>query len=187
MKIRSIGMIVLSVALFYVAGCASSSASKSEAKKGAAYGALGGAVSGFFWGLFSGNPLENAAQGAVVGGATGATMGAVHGGQKDKKLKEKYGEENYKALMALVDRDYPTAEKFVKEAQASSNIDYKRASIWLSVLIAKEQGESAEVLNKYYQQLIQLDPTIKTQRDAEAKANQVLGKLGGLRNQLNVK
>ena len=187
MKIKMVSLLVLGGFLFFITGCTSSSATKSEAKTGAAYGALGGAVSGFFWGLFSGNPLENAAQGAVVGGATGATMGAVHGGQKDKKLKEKYGEENYKALMALVDRNYSDAKKFATQAQATNNINYKRASIWLLVLIAKEQGESTEMLNTYYQQLIQLDPTIKTQRDAEAKANRVLGKLGGLRNQLNVK
>ncbi len=188
MKNRSVqvaGVLVLS-AMLMVGGCKSKSAAGEEAKKGAGYGALGGAVSGFFWGLFSGNPIERAAQGAVVGGATGATMGAVHGSGKDRDLKAEYGETNYKGLMALVSRDYPTAKEYAAQTANDESPKYRHASAWLSALIAKETLGKDE-LDPYYQKLIELDPNISTMEDAHVEVRLAERDLKSLRKQLNAK
>ncbi len=180
-----VGTFVL-VALMSVTGCKSKSAAGEEAKKGAAYGALGGAVSGFFWGLFSGNPVERAAQGAVVGGATGATLGAVHGSSKDRELKAEYGEINYKGLMALVSRDYPKAKEYAAQTANDENLKYRRASAWLSVLIAKETL-SKEEMTPYYQSLIDQDQDLSTIEDARVEVRLVERDLKALRKQLNAR
>ena len=174
--------IILGITLSIIIGCQSPSNTNKEAKKGAKYGVVSGAVSGFFWGLFSGDPLERAAQGAVVGAGTGATMGAIHGGQADKKLKTKYGETNFKALMELINKNYPAAQKLVAEEEKSTNVEHQKAALWLSVLIEKETGNSDAVLKQKYDQLIALDPSIGTLRNAEARANKALGKLEAARN-----
>jgi hypothetical protein len=172
--------------LVLLAGCKSKSHAGQEAKKGAAYGALGGAVSGFFWGLFSGNPVERAAQGAVVGGATGATMGAVHGSGKDRELKAEYGEINYKALMALAERDYPTAKGFADQTAQDANPKYRHASAWLSALIAKETL-SAEEMMPFYEKLVEYDPDINSIEDAKVEVRLAERDLKSLRKQLNAK
>jgi len=172
--------------MLVVAGCKSKSAAGEEAKKGAAYGALGGAVSGFFWGLFSGNPVERAAQGAVVGGATGATLGAVHGSGKDRELKAEYGEVNYKGLMALVSRDYPTAKESAAQTAEDPNPKYRHASAWLSALVAKETLGKDE-MDPYYQKLIELDPDIADMEDANVEVRLAERDLKSLRKQLNAR
>ena len=172
--------------ILLVAGCKSKSAAGEEAKKGAAYGALGGAVSGFFWGLFTGNPIERAAQGAVVGGATGATLGAVHGSGKDRELKEQYGEANYKGLMALVSRDYPTAKEYAAQTAEDPNPKYRHASAWLSALIAKETLGKDE-MDPYCQKLIELDPDISDMEDAHVEVRLAERDLKSLRKQLNAR
>lgn len=179
------GTLVLA-SMLAVSGCKSKSAAGEEAKKGAAYGALGGAVSGFFWGLFSGDPLQRAAQGAVVGGATGATMGAVHGSGKDRELKAEYGEVNYKGLMALVSRDYPTAKEYAAQTADDPNPKYRHASAWLSTLIAKETL-SKEEMAPYYQKLMESDPDISTVEDAKVEVRLAERDLKSLRKQLNAR
>ncbi len=179
------GALVLAT-LIMTTGCASKSAAGEEAKKGAAYGALGGAVSGFFWGLFTGNPIERAAQGLVVGGATGATLGAVHGSSKDRELKAEYGEINYKGLMALVSRDYPTAKEYAAQTASDSNPKYRQASAWLSALIAKETLGKDE-LNPYYQQLVDQRSDITTIEDAKVEVRLAERDLKSLRRQLNAR
>jgi len=172
--------------MLVVTGCKSKSAAGEEAKKGAAYGALGGAVSGFFWGLFTGNPIERAAQGAVVGGATGATLGAVHGSGKDRELKEQYGAANYKGLMALVSRDYPTAKEYAAQSAEDSNPKYRHASAWLSALSAKETLGKDE-MDPYCQKLIELDPDISDMEDAHVEVRLAERDLKSLRKQLNAR
>ena len=167
-------------------GCRTKSHAGQEAKTGAAYGALGGAVSGFFWGLFSGNPIGRAAQGAVVGGATGATMGAVHGSGKDRELKAEYGETNYKGLMALVERDYPNARKYAAQTANDPNQNYRRASAWLSVLIAKETLDASE-LDPYYRKLMEHDPDLATIEDARVEVRLAERDLKSLRKQLSAR
>jgi len=174
------------VGLLVATGCRSKSAAGEEAKKGAAYGALGGAVSGFFWGLFSGDPLRRAAQGAVVGGATGATLGAVHGSSKDRDLKAEYGEVNYKGLMALVSRDYPTAKEYAVQTAEDPNPKYRHASAWLSALIAQETLGKDE-MDSYYQKLIELDPGIFDMEDAHVEVRLAERDLKSLRKQLNAR
>ena len=183
--VRVAGTLAL-VSMLAVAGCKSKSAAGEEAKKGAAYGALGGAVSGFFWGLFSGNPVERAAQGAVVGGATGATLGAVHGSGKDRELKAEYGEVNYKGLMALVSRDYPTAKEYAAQTAEDPNPKYRHASAWLSALVAKETLGKDE-MDPYYQKLIELDPDIADMEDANVEVRLAERDLKSLRKQLNAR
>jgi len=188
MKIRTVhvaGTLMLA-SMLVLSGCKSKSAAGEEAKKGAAYGALGGAVSGFFWGLFTGNPIERAAQGAVVGGATGATMGAVHGSSKDRDLKAEYGEVNYKGLMALVSRDYPTAKEYAAQTADDSNPKYRHASAWLSALVAKETLAKDE-LDPYCDKLIELDPDIETREDAHVELRLAERDLKSLRKQLNAR
>ena len=169
-----------------VSGCRTKSAAGEEAKKGAAYGALGGAVSGFFWGLFRGDPLQRAAEGAVVGGATGATMGAVHGSGKDRELKAEYGEVNYKGLMALVARDYPKAKEYAAQTANDPDPKYRRASAWLSALVAKETL-SKDDLGPYCDRLIELDPDIDTREDALVELRLAERELKSLRKQLNAR
>ena len=184
-KIQVMGILLLA-AMLVGSGCKSKSAAGEEAKKGAAYGALGGAVSGFFWGIFSGDPLARAAQGAVVGGATGATMGAVHGSGKDRELKEEYGEVNYKGLMALVSRDYPTAKKYAAQTAEDPNPKYRRASAWLSALVAKETL-AQEDMDSYYKKLIEYSPDINSIEDARVEVRMAERDLKALRRQLNAR
>lgn len=181
-----VGAILILLAGLALTGCKSKSAAGEEAKKGATYGALGGAVSGFFWGLFTGDPLQRAAQGAVVGGATGATMGAVHGSGKDRELKAEYGEVNYKGLMALVSRDYPTAKEYAAQTANDPNPKYRHASAWLSALIAKETLGKEE-MDTYYQKLIDLDPDITNMEDAHVEVRLAERDLKSLRKQLNAR
>mgnify|MGYP001826581653 CR=1 FL=1 len=183
--VRFVGAAVLS-AVVVCSGCATKSHSGEEAKKGAAYGALGGAVSGFFWGLFSGNPVERAAQGMIVGGATGATMGAVHGSGKDRELKAEYGEVNYAALMALVERDYPKAKELAAQTAEDPNPKYRRAAAWLSALIAKETL-SADEMTPYYEALMGTRPDIGTIEDAKVEVRLAERDLKNLRKQLNAR
>jgi hypothetical protein len=183
--VHVVGTLVLA-ALLVVTGCKSKSAAGEEAKKGAAYGALGGAVSGFFWGIFTGNPVERAAQGAVVGGATGATLGAVHGSSKDRELKEEYGEVNYKGLMALVSRDYPTAREYAAQTADDPNPKYRNASAWLSALVAKETL-SQEEMDPYYQKLMEFSPDINSIEDARVEVRMAERDLKALRKQLNAR
>ncbi len=188
MKTRTVyvaGILVLACTLAG-SGCRSKSAAGEEAKKGAAYGALGGAVSGFFWGLFRGDPLQRAAEGAVVGGATGATLGAVHGSGKDRELKAEYGEVNYKGLMALVSRDYPKAKEYAAQTANDPDPKYRRASVWLSALVAKETLSKDE-LAPYCDKLIELDPDIDTREDALVELRLAERELKSLRKQLNAR
>ncbi len=178
--------IVLLTATLLISGCKSKSAAGEEAKKGAAYGALGGAVSGFFWGIFTGNPIERAAQGAVVGGATGGTLGAVHGSGKDRELKKEYGETNYKGLMALVSRDYPTAKKYAAQTAEDPNPKCRHASIWLSALIAKETVEADE-MTPHYKKLMASDRDIGSVEDAKVEVRLAERDLKSLRKQLNAR
>jgi hypothetical protein len=175
---------LLLASVLALTGCKTKSHAGQEAKKGAAYGALGGAVSGFFWGLFSGDPLQRAAQGAVVGGATGATMGAVHGSGKDRELKEQYGETNYKGLMALVARDYPAAKEYAAQTADDPNPKYRHASVWLSVLVAKETLGSDE-MTPYYEKLMASDPDLHSIEDARVEVRLAERDLKALRKQLN--
>ncbi len=183
--VQVMGTFVLA-SLLMVAGCKSKSAAGEEAKKGAAYGALGGAVSGFFWGIFSGDPLTRAAQGAVVGGATGATLGAVHGSSKDRELKAEYGEVNYKGLMALVSRDYPSAKEYAAQTAEDPNPKYRHASAWLSALVAKETL-AQEDMDPYYQKLIEFSPDINSTEDARVEVRMAERDLKSLRKQLNAR
>ena len=169
-----------------VSGCRSKSHAGQEAKKGGAHGALGGAVSGFFWGLLGGDPLKQAAQGAVVGGATGATMGAVHGSGKDRELKAEYGETNYKGLMALVERDYPSAREYAAQTADDPNPKYRHASAWLSALVAKETLDNDQMM-PYYEKLIEMDPDLETVEDARVEVRLAERDLKSLRKQLNAR
>ncbi len=186
MKLMRFSCVVVLAGAMTLSGCKSKSHAGEEAKKGAAYGALGGAVSGFFWGLFSGNPVERAAQGAVVGGATGATMGAVHGSGKDRELKAEYGELNFQALMALVERDYPKAKELAAKTANDANPKYRHASAWLSALIAKETM-SAEEQEPYFQTLIDTDPDLATMEDAKVEVRLAERDLKNLRKNLNAR
>ena len=175
---------LLAASLLLGTGCQSKSATGEKAKEGAAYGAMGGAVSGFFWGLFRGDPLERAAEGAVVGGATGATMGAVRGSSKDRKLKAEYGETNYKGLMALVSRDYSNARKYAAQTANDPDPKIRRASAWLSALVAAETLPK-EQMDPFYDKLIELDPKIGNREDARVELRLAQQKLESLREQLN--
>jgi hypothetical protein len=176
---------VVTIALMLgMTGCKTKSVAGENAKKSATHGAVAGGVSGFFWGLFRGDPLERAAEGAVVGGATGATMGALKGSGKDRELKKEYGEINYKGLMALVQRDYPNAQKYAAQSAADSKPEYRKASAWLSALIAGEILSENE-MNPYYDKLVELDSTLKTRDAARSKLKTAERNLKQLRKQAN--
>lgn len=182
--VRTVGIIVLA-ATVALSGCKSKTAGES-AKTGAGYGALTGAVSGFFWGLFRGDPLQGAAEGAVVGGATGAVVGGVHGSAKDRELKEEYGDINYKALVALAERNYPDAKGFAAQTAEDPNPKYRLASAWVSALIAKETL-SKEEMESYYEKLIELDQDIETREDARVELRMAEKELKSLRKQFGTR
>ncbi|MCF7863649.1 MAG: hypothetical protein K9L89_02530 [Kiritimatiellales bacterium] len=173
-------------AMLVVTGCQSQSAASGQAKKGAGYGALTGAVSGFFWGLLRGNPIKGAATGAVVGAGTGAVVGGIHGSGTDRDLKAEFGEVNYKGLLALVHRDYPTAKEYAAQTADDPNPKYRHASAWLSALIAKETLRKDE-LGPYYDKLIELDDDVESREDARVEVRLAERDLKSLRKQFNVR
>jgi hypothetical protein len=177
--------ITILAAMLVITGCKSKTAGES-AKKGAGYGALTGAVSGFFWGILRGDALQGAAEGAVVGGATGAVVGGVHGSSKDRELKEEFGETNYKALVALAERNYPQAKELSAQTANDPNPQFRLASAWLSALIAKETL-SKEELEPYYKNLIEMDANIDTHEDARVELRMAEKELKSVRKQFGVR
>lgn len=184
--IRRTGHIAILIAVLAANGCKSQSAARQQAKTGAGYGVLTGAVSGFFWGLLRGDPLRGAAEGAVVGGATGAVVGGVHGASVDRDLKAEYGDVNYKALTALVHRNYPEAKEYAAQTAEDPNPKYRHASAWLSALVAKETLAKEE-LDPYYDKLIELDNDIDTREDARVELRLAERELKSLRKQFGVR
>lgn len=177
---------VFIIALMLItSGCATKSAKSEGSKEGAKRGAMGGAVGGFFWGLISGDPLGGAAKGAAVGAGTGATMGAFSGAKTDKQLKEAFGEKNYEALMALVQRDYEQATSLAAQTADDPNRQYRHASAWISALIAREL--KTEQMDPYYDKLIELDGDVESREDAKVEVRLAQRDLASLRSQLNVK
>ena len=188
MMLRSVRMLfaLLLVSSLLLGGCRSRTAARQQAKRGAGYGTLTGAVSGFFWGLLRGNPIKGAAEGAFVGGATGAVVGGVHGSFKDRDLKDEFGDVNYKALMALVYRDYPAARELAEQTVNDPNPDYRHASAWISALVAWET-RSTDELEACYQKLIETDPDVETREDARVEMRLAERDLQSLRKQFNVR
>ena len=169
--------------VFGTVGCATKSHVKKDAKRGAFSGAVGGAVGGLVRGAFRGDPLERAVEGAAVGAASGATVGAMHGAQKDKELKQEFGDTNFKGLMALVNRDYPEAKKWASQTANDSNPEYRRASAMLSALIAQETLSEKE-REPYFQKLIETDDAVKTMPEATAEVRRAQKNLQSLRKEL---
>jgi hypothetical protein len=185
-KGRGIVAFCVLAGLLVAGGCRSNPMAGEQAKKGAGYGVLTGAVSGLLWGLLRGDPLRGAAEGAFVGGATGAVVGGVHGASVDRDLKAEYGEINYKALVALARRDYPSAREYASQTANDPNPQYRHASAWISALIAKETLGKNE-LGPYYDRLIELDDDIETVEGARVELRLAARNLEALRRQFNVR
>jgi hypothetical protein len=185
---KKVQIITVFIAIIMLAssGCATKSAKSEGSKEGAKRGAMGGAVGGFLFGLITGDPFGGAAKGAAVGAGTGATMGAFSGAKTDRQLKEAFGEQNYEALMALVQRDYETASSLVAKTADDPNRQYRHASAWISALIARETL-SNDQMEPYYDQLIELDGDVESREDAKVEVRLAQRDLAALRNQFNVK
>ncbi len=97
-----------------------------------------------------------------------------------------YGEINYKGLMALVSRDYPTAKEYAAQTANDPNPKYKHAAVWLSALIAAETV-SKEEMTPYYEKLMASDPDLTSIEDAKVEVRLAERDLKSLRKQLNAR
>ena len=88
--------------------------------------------------------------------------------------------------MALVSRDYPKAKEYAAQTANDPNPKYRRASAWLSALVAKETLSKDE-MDPYCDKLIELDPDIDTREDALVELRLAERDLKALRKQLNAR
>jgi len=110
-------------------------------------------------------------------------MGAVHGSVKDGEIKAEYGDTNYKALMALVDRNYPKAKELAAQTANHENPTYRKASLWISTLVAKETL-SDEEMEPYYDRVVELGDRVGSVEDAKVEVRLAERDLKKLRKQL---
>ena len=113
-------------------------------------------------------------------------MGGLRGAKTDKELRAEFGEKNYEALLALIQRDYETARNLVAETANDPHPKYSHASAWLSALIAKETLPNDE-MEPYYAKLIELDGDVESREDAKVEVRLAQRDLSAMRKQFNVR
>jgi hypothetical protein len=153
---------------------------------------------------------ESVARSAVYGASVGATAGAITGASRDQQIKEQakaqdakakaeggdtapaprelsdqeiikaIGEKNHNALALLVDCRPGEAMETAKEAEASFNKDYRKASLWIQAVAAVEKGDSA-TLDRIYPLLAKTDPELGAPEKADAALATALNKLHNVR------
>jgi hypothetical protein len=153
--VQSAVVVIASIALSTLAGCASGSLASEGAAQGAKSGALGGAVAGavgsLFWG---GNVVENMVAGAVVTAAAGAAVGGAAGASQDKAiadqramserdaaLQQKLGSDNFEAAKQLALCKHKTAIGKAKTAYGrAGDPERKRYALTIEAIANRELG-----------------------------------------------
>jgi hypothetical protein len=148
-------VVVASIAMSSLAGCAAGSLASEGAAQGAKSGALGGAVAGavgsLFWG---GNVVENMVAGAVVTAAAGAAVGGAAGASQDKAiadqramserdaaLQQKLGKDNFEAAQQLALCKHKTAIGKAKTAYGrAEDPERKRYALTIEAIANRELG-----------------------------------------------
>ncbi|MBI5896151.1 MAG: hypothetical protein HZB24_09180 [Desulfobacterales bacterium] len=181
---------LLGIGLLLAVGCTKQQAK--QAGEGATMGAVAGAVGGLVTGLvFGGNPIESAAAGAVFGASTGATAGAISGAQQESAQKEqqrakgeefrkKFGDDAYNGAVALAQCKHEVALANAAVVSKDEDKDKALAGLWLEVLshADNKQEEQARAL---FPAVVEKDPEVKTEVQAEEKMRRALQKLMEIR------
>ena len=148
-------ILIASIVVSTLTGCASGSLASEGAAAGAKSGALGGAVAGavgsLFWG---GNVVENMVAGAVVTAAAGAAVGGAAGASQDKALadqramserdaalQQKLGSDNFEAARQLALCKHKTAIGKAKTAYGrAQDPERKRYALTIEAIANRELG-----------------------------------------------
>jgi len=181
---------ILSIILLFASGCTKQTAK--QAGEGATMGAVVGAVGGLVTGLvFGGNPIESAAAGAVFGASTGATAGAISGARqesakkgqqrvKGEEFRKKFGDDAYNGAVALAQCKHEVALANAAIVSKDADKDKALAGLWLEVLSHADdkQEEKARAL---FPAVVEKDPEVKTEAQAEEKMRRALQRLMDIR------
>src|SRR5262245_1315247 len=170
MDVRASVVLLASIAMTSLAGCASGSLASEGAAQGAKSGALGGAVAGavgsLFWG---GNVVENMVAGAVVTAAAGAAVGGAAGASQDKAiadqramserdaaLQQRLGPDNFEAAKQLALCKHKTAIGKARTAYGrAEDTERKRYALMIEAIANSELG-ATEAEQKIYPLLVTL-------------------------------
>lgn len=174
----------VSIILVGVVECSNSQYAGEGAAKGAKSGAVYGAVSGAVTSLiFGGNVIEGAAVGAAAGGAGGAAVGAMHGSGKDKQIKQKVGDANYRAIMYLADCLHDKAHEQLAGGYPSDDQRYVIAASWIDAVIAEDERDGAALKEKV-DAIIAHDPDYSDADDTRIEDKMLNQRLQRVRREL---
>jgi hypothetical protein len=181
---------LLGIGLLLAVGCTKQQAK--QAGEGATMGAVVGAVGGLVTGLvFGGNPIESAAAGAVFGASTGATAGAISGAQQESAQKEqqrakgeefrkKFGDDAYNGAVALAQCKHEVALANAAIVSKDPDKDKALAGLWLEVL-SRADNKQEDQARALFPAVVEKDPEVKTDVQAEEKMRRALQKLMEIR------
>ena len=188
--------VLFSASVVTITGCASDSYATKGAAEGATTGAVAGAVGGMVTALvFGGDVAEAGARGAVYGGTTGAVVGGMAGSKADQaaaeqqkaqreadlaQLKKEIGPDAYNGVAALAECKHNVAIANAREAVKSSNSDYELAGIWVEVLAEADRQRETQA-RALFPEIVERDPEIKTEAEAEARMNEALQEIAAIR------
>lgn len=196
-NVRGLTVAILLLSLVAVTGC--SQKSMQGAGQGAAIGGAAGAVGGIVSALvFGGDVGEAAARGAVWAASSGAVTGGIAGAQADKAEKEKervareaalkgqLGDDTYNGLVALAECKHEVALGYARSSAGSTNKDYALAGLWLEILteVDRKELDKAKAL---LPELVEKDPKIQTEQDAERFMTEAKVKLQEVRDDHKLK
>lgn len=183
-------ILLLCMTLLATAGCTKQTAK--QAGEGATMGAVVGAVGGLVTGLvFGGNPIESAAAGAVFGATTGATAGAISGAQQEsakkqqqtaraEEFRKRFGEDAYNGVVALAQCKHEVALANAAVVRKESSEDKALAGLWLEV-ISYADNKQEEKARALFPTVVENDPEVKTDAQAEEKMRRALQRLMEIR------
>ena len=173
--IRTILLVIMVLASLKTLG---QSHAGQRAGKGAGQGAWIGAVAGAVLG--DGDFLGDAVGGALIGSGVGALTGAIKGGKQDRVEKERYqalvaryGEDNLRGYVALLNRDHDKAIALFGVGQTSSNRQHRLVALWLTACAEKDRKNQSNV-NKLLDQLVADDDDIDDKEMAMVAVNQLV-------------
>lgn len=155
---RSNRWLIISLAAFFVAGCAGAG---EGAVKGAAGGALAGAASGLITALvWGGDAGEHMVRGAQAGATVGAIGGAIEGSSKARaeaeyqaaqeqreldQFRHDIGNAAFDGVVALVDCKHTVAIANAEIAAESTNGNHALAGLWVQALTYADQDDSSRL------------------------------------------
>ena len=192
------GILFAMIAMVLSSGCASDSHAAKGASKGASTGAIAGAVGAAATALiFGGNVGEAAARGAVYGGTSGAVVGGMSGAERDKQVaaqeraeyekrvqafRDSIGTDAFNGFVALAECKHGVAIANAREAQKSSNRDFALAGLWVEALTEADRANT-DAAAGLLPAIVEKDRKIKDAKDAQARLDEALVKMGDIRTQ----